>query len=150
MAKRKTPTKRAEKADRTALQVRLREDVREKLSSEAQAAGLSLNQLIEGILEANAWRIVQGEPYQPESFDPVVARRNVSHCVFFGTVGSVNWCFDAKDQVPEYFDPPKDIDVRFVGCSKLTEHRTVRERGAVWYVLDYSQRPVRYPEGGTS
>ena len=115
MAK-KLPTPEPQSAEdgKVSLQLRLEAELHERLRKTAEEAGISLNQLIQGICWGVVDKVVQGEAKRsPDGFVHWEMRKK---CLFFGCPGSFNDP-DGRDPTPEYL-------------------------GEYWFGLDFTNRGV--------
>jgi hypothetical protein len=107
-------------------QVRFDADVHRDLKLQAEIAGISLNQLIQGICRGAVAHLVQGEASIRNGF---VTAREQRKCVFFGRQG-IHYTENEAEAYRHHYSgdepPPND-------------------NGDVWFGLDFSERGfVRY------
>lgn len=107
-----------------AFQVRLDADLHAQLKREAETAGISMNQLIQGILRGVLDRLVQGEAEVGRS--GFVNVRPQKGCVFFGQPGV---------SLPE---PWELENLERAGVTPPDEEF----KGYVWFGLDFTNRGV--------
>lgn len=148
MAKRKTTAKKAPAAQHSEsetpidgsvdLRVRVDADIHRKVKEVAEECGLSISQLVAGVIEGVVDRM---QPGFPKLQDKVVKVEPRSKCLFIGQpakyVTYTEDCYNeeyARWKRGEGTEPnPHDIGAK-----------TPYENGEVWFILDYSGRPVRY------
>lgn len=112
-----------------AFQVRMDADLHARLKREADQAGISMNQLIQGTLRGALERLVQGEADVSRS--GFVQVRPQKGCLFFGSPGV---------SVPE---PHERIHYQEAGITPPEKE----DKGYVWFGLDFTNRGVvRYQQ----
>jgi uncharacterized protein (DUF1778 family) len=118
-----TPTKR--EAGRVDLKFRFDADLHELLRQAADEAGVSLNQLVQGICRAAAEVMHAGEAERLNS-GFVTQRSHRKQCLFFGRPGNHE---KAGEEHPDYMkskygdaEPPQ------------------QDNGVLWFSLDFSER----------
>ena len=113
---------RKEEIKPVAFQVRFDPDLHQELHKVAEEAGISLNQLIQGICRGALGHVYQGEAFvSPSGFMRVKPQRG---CLFFGQPGD-SWTEDEEIDYHETGEMPKGKD-----------------RGRVWFGLDFTNRGV--------
>ena len=129
MAKRRRDDRKVEDTGKTgesktvAFQVRFDADLHEALRREAEQAGISLNQLIQGICRGSLSYLVQGEAEKTR--DGFVLVKPQKGCVFFGRRGV------------HYSDRERQEFYSGEG-NELAED----DPGALWFALDFTNRGV--------
>jgi hypothetical protein len=122
---RKSPTTAGDRSDSVPFQLRLDAELHRDLKAAADTAGISLNQLIQGICRGALANLIQGEPdVSPYGFVSTKPQRG---CVFFGRHGSTpaismedsEYYYDTHLKFPEGVDP-----------------------GTLWFGLDFTNRGV--------
>ncbi|MHC2067361.1 toxin-antitoxin system HicB family antitoxin [Bremerella sp. T1] len=104
----------------TDLRIRLDSNVHQQIKQVAEENDISLNQLVCGILEGIADRLQPGYPVKLGSGEFVQVEPRAK-CLFAGEPGR------------RYLSGPDEDNLE-----------EVVELGEVWFILDYSGRPVRY------
>lgn len=132
----KPPTDDATKSDKTTFQVRIRNDVHERLKKEAEHVGTSLNALIEGILDAVSRRVVRGEPEFVKN--NYVSVNDVPGCIFVGRKGERSGAM-SDEEFAERWDEmsPEELEA---ASGQIDTY------GEVWFTLDFSGRVFRFPD----
>jgi len=129
--------------DKVRFEVRADRRIHNRLKEAAEKAGMSTNQLIEGILSATSRRLIQGRPARDEN--NVLRAVRAPGCVFFGRLGKrytpeeehvARMGVEAMQEEGE-----QDVEWHSVTAGK------VKERGVEWFRLDFSEDPVGFPEG---
>jgi len=119
---------RKSKSSTVAMQVRFDGDLHQQLKATAETAGISLNQLIQGICRGAIAHLVQGEPDVDDG--GFVRTKPQRGCVFFGRAGFVPT--DGEEECEECF-------------GKNGVYPDFVEKGTVWFGLDFTNRGyVRY------
>lgn len=126
MAKKKATKKQTRTADdKTAFQVRFDADLHAEMKAAAEEAGISLNQLVQGICRGALAYLVQGEARVAD--DGLVQVEPTKKCVFFGETG--RRLTPEEREIYEEADHPPPPD----------------KKGFVWFGLDFTDRGfVRY------
>lgn len=123
--RRKITSESVQEPEPVAFQVRFDADLHEQVKAAAETAGISVNQLIQGICRGAMAHLVQGEP--EVLLDGFVRVNPQRGCVFFGRAGIA--C--NEEEVNEYYSAGKDAPAK--------------DNGMVWYGLDFTNRGfVRY------
>ncbi|MEX1041762.1 MAG: toxin-antitoxin system HicB family antitoxin [Pirellulaceae bacterium] len=116
------------------LRVRVDADIHRKVKNMAEQCGISINQLVAGIIEGVADRM---QPGLPRISGEVVNVESRSKCLFIGKPGrrftetDYEFRLENHDQIGGKTPSREEIG-------------TILDKGEVWFVLDYSGRPVRY------
>jgi len=119
------------------MRFRVDKSVHAKIKDSAEKAGISLNQLASGVIEAAAERMCFGFPRLKGKEEFVVVERR-EKCVFFGQPGDRYTQKDYEAHL-EYWhengcDPDGEPNPENIGKTTM---------GYVWFILDYSGRPVK-------
>ncbi len=128
----KTAARRKETAEddgRVAFQVRFDRDLQEQLKQQAEEAGLSLNQLIQGICRTASRYLVQGEPH--ELVNGFIDSRPMKRCVFFGRRG-------------EWGGTPEEVEQWELDTGELPPPR---DKGFLLFSLDFTDRGAAFVPG---
>lgn len=130
--RKKAATEAAPEHRAVAFQVRFDADLHTQLKNAADAASISLNQLIQGICRGAVAHLVQGEP--DVSLSGYVRVKPQQGCVFFGRAGM----YPSQDEAEKHYhltgEEPAPID-----------------NGTVWFALDFTNRGfVRFQPSRTS
>ena len=112
--------KKKKEVGNVAFQVRLDATTHGNLKKVADNRGMSLNQLVTGLLRGCDASLVEGEPYRDQN--GFVCGRNESKCVFVGKLGSRH----SQEEIDSYHDASEDPPPE--------------EKGEVWFSLDYTGR----------
>ncbi len=113
-------------SDKVSLHLRLDGDVHRRLSQAASASGISMNQLIQGMVEGCLEHLIQGEPdYKGKA--RLLGRRSQAGCVFFGKLGAA----------------ASEDDKAAARAGALSPEDAEDDPGVVWFGLDYSKRGLR-------
>lgn len=145
MAKKKASQPRPAVSDRVAFQVRLKNEVHAKIAAEAKAAGVSLNQLIESLLEGCAASIVRGRPV---THNGVIAKDEVPGHLFIGRTGLrfVRVAANEDEADSGMFPDPGDLHDHELPTSDRAKAGRIKSRGCVAFELNFSASPVRIPD----
>lgn len=141
MAKKKRAVRKSGN-DRIPFQIRLNASVHETLSKAADAGGISMNQLAEGLLSACARYLEHGRPFTRK--DGSIDAREDRGCYFVGKRRVPFKYGPHIEEGPNDYVPDPDFD--WDGCQptrKKEEDGTSFSKGFVWFVLDYSQQPIQ-------
>lgn len=123
MAKRQAKKRESTGDAKVRLLIRIDAELHERLKSAAEAAEISMNQLVQGILHGAMGNIEQGEPEVGRS--GFVRVRPTKKCVFFGRSG--------------IYHSEEDREA----CREATGRDPVPDDdGAVWFALDFTDRGV--------
>ena len=120
----KTPSKKSSAQDgKIRIELRVEPEQHKAISEKAEQAGISLNQLLVGMIEWANEYMHQGEPYR-ESGKDIVEVRAKQKCVFLG-----------RPQKHEVYDVDTEDGYE-------TERRLV-EKGIIYGILDFSPSIAR-------
>jgi hypothetical protein len=125
---RKSPSVAGDNVDAVPYQLRLDAELHAGLKAAADTAGISLNQLIQGICRGALANLVQGEAVV--GMGGFVSAKGQRGCVFFGREGSMP------------LGQEDDCRIEYAEQGKYPEGV---ETGSVWFGLDFTNRGlVRY------
>ena len=118
--KKKSSRPKQDSSDKARVELRLDSDLHEKLKQASNDAGISLNQLVSGLLRGCLANLVVGEPYRDKA--GFVCRKNEAKCAFVGRFGERHTPNELKEFQDMQMDPPPE------------------DKGEVWFSLDYTGR----------
>ena len=123
MAKKQTTAEASSSEDgKVSLQLRIEAELHEKLRATAEEAGISLNQLIQGICWGAIENVIQGEgKRQSNGFVSVQPRKK---CLVFGKLGFYNNPQEQESLYEQGIELPPDYN------------------GEYWFGLDFTNRGV--------
>lgn len=115
------------------LRIRIDSRVHQKIKRFAEGSGISINQLVCGILEANLDKMHLGEAELDNK--GVVVSTPTPKCVFVGDPGGY---ITEEDESSGLLDELRESH------GLEAKPGDVRIKGELWFTLDYSGRPIRY------
>jgi hypothetical protein len=107
---------------KTRLELRFDPELTERVKRLADDAGVSVNQLLQGLSQWAVDNAVRGEPYRDEN--GLVRVREQAGCIFFGRV--------AENRTPEEID---DLEAHY-------GRKWEPDKGSIVFVLDFTVRRV--------
>lgn len=146
MAKKKRAVRKSGN-DRVPFQIRLNASVHETLSKAADAGGISMNQLAEGLLSACARHLESGRPFRRK--DGSIDLREDRGCYFVGKVRTpFKYVPHIEEHPGELVPDDSYIDQwpngsNWTPTAKRADDGKPASPGFVWFVLDYSQQPIQ-------
>jgi hypothetical protein len=125
MAKKKKVPAKAEPAGKTRLELRFDSDLAETMKSFADEAGISVNQMVQGIVRWAMSKAVVGEAYRDEFGGWRV--KPADGCIFFGSLCQP---WEHSQEALQYEDETGKPAAKYA------------DKGNVFFALDFTERRV--------